>query len=325
MEEEKKNNIETDEQRTAVDMAADEKTDGPKKEEQHLLSDSAADEKKEDLWNYDERRGEARKKISLKKTFPAELQLDALEKTYLYIADISYGGMKIITELNLPSNRTFILRIFIEATVEFPVEVVWQRQLVGYMNAYGLKFVALTPDSYRIIENFVSKYAIDTSKRNFRLNKMVSLQIMRDEEWITFYSYILNMSPHGFEYTTDYVLPLNDEFELRSFLIQGESPILSKAKILFSRGLSMGRTKGWLEFSTIDEKNKLRLTEYIDRLLQGEPPLKVYATLQDFEIPEYKQDTEGSGEQKITGRGEQVNQLLEDTEEAEGDDKSWIP
>ena len=322
MEEEKQDAAETAERQGAAEAQSGEKADSPEGKEPPAEeeTETEAEGDPEALWNYDERRGEARKKISLKKTFPAELQLDTLQKTYLYIADISYGGMKIITELNLPSGRTFVLRVFLEAIVEFPVEVVWQRQLVGYMNAYGLKFVALTPDSYKIIENFVSKYAIDTSKRNFRLNKMANLQILKNEGWFTFYSYILNMSPQGLEYTTDYALPLHDEFELKAFLIQGEPPIESKAKVLFSRDISMGRTKGWLEFSAIDEKNRLRLTEYIDRLLQGEPPIKVYATLHNFEIPEYDEGTVAPETAE-----EQAQQLVKNTEEAEGEDKSWIP
>jgi len=287
------------------------------------------DVKNEEAWNYAERRSTVRKKISLKKTFSAEVQLDTPQKCYLYIVDISHGGMKIMTDLVFPERRTFLITFYLEQEdpLELAVEVVWKKQVVGYMNVMGMKFVAMSPKSFNKIEQFVSKYSIDTSKRIFKLNKMITMQIEKGEEWANFYAYILSISPQGLEYTTDYNIPENEEFGLRFYADQGQAPIEAKARILFQKEISMGRLKGWLEIVSMSDPNRLRLTEYIDKLLQGDLPARITAPLLDYNLDllpekEIKKDKR----KKPDAEKSDVQKIVSETEEAtEPDDMGWIP
>ncbi len=287
------------------------------------------DENYEGAWNYDERRSAVRVKISLKKTFSAEVQLDTPKKCYLYIVDISQGGMKIMTDLVFPERRTFLITFYLEQEdpLELAVEVVWKKQVVGYMNVIGMKFVAISPRSFEKIEQFVEKYSIDTSKRIFKLNKMITMQIQKQEEWANFYAYVISISPQGLEYTTDYSLPASEEFALRFYAEQGQAPMEAQARVLFQKEISMGRLKGWLEIITMSEPNRLRLTEYIDKLLQGDLPGKIIAPLKDYNLdllPEIvtKKDKKKKPE---TGKNK-IQKIVSETEESvEPDDMEWIP
>lgn len=236
-------------------------------------------------WNYEERRIEERKKIYLKKPFHAEIHLDEVCKTYIYIVDISHGGMKIMTDLSIPDKVEFTIKLLMRETISFVVETIWQRQVLGYMNAIGLRFVELSPEATNMIEGIMNKFAIDTSKKAYSLNKMVNLQIQEEGQWKNLYAYIIEMSPAGLEYTTDYIFPINEEFILRAFLIAGEPPIEVRAKIVSEADLSMNRTMGFIEFVEIDERSKLRLSEHIVKLLQGELPRQILAPIEDFELP----------------------------------------
>lgn len=287
------------------------------------------DEKEEETWNYAERRSTVRKKISLKKTFSAEIQLDTTKKCYLYIVDISQGGMKIMTDIVFPERRTFLITFYLEQEdpLELAVEVVWKKQVVGYMNVTGMKFVAMSPKSFNKIEQFVSKYSIDTSKRIFKLNRMITMQIAKGEEWENFYAYILSISPQGLEYTTDYNIPQNEEFPLRFYAEQGQAPMEAVARILFQKEISMGRLKGWLEIVSMSEPNRLRLTEYIDKLLQGDLPARITAPLADYNLDllpekEIKKDKK----KKSDTEKSKIDKIKSETEEAtEPDDMGWIP
>ncbi|MDQ7823410.1 MAG: PilZ domain-containing protein [Candidatus Eremiobacteraeota bacterium] len=278
----------------------------------------------QELWNYEERRTEARKKISLKKTFPAEILIDDPQKCYLYIVDISRGGMKVMTELAFPDHRAFILRLYLdEEAVEFAVEKVWHRQVVGYMNAMGLKFIALSQKALNIIENFVAKYSIDTSKRIIKPNKMINLQIMRHDEWVPFYAYLLTLGPQGFEFTSDYEFPEGEEFPLRFFIAQGQPPIEVSAKILFIKEITLGRKKGWMEFVEITEQNRLRLLEHLDKTLQGELPSNIMAPIEGYVIDFIEEETK---KKKKKDDHKKFQKIMDESSESDDPSNSdWKP
>lgn len=237
-------------------------------------------------WDYAERRTEERKKISLKKPFLAEIHLDQVRKTYIYIVDVSHGGMKIVTDLTIPEDQTFTLKLNMKEPATFVVKSIWQRQILGYMNAVGIKFMELSPEARAIVDSIVNKFAIDISRSICSPRKMMDFQIQQDGQWQTFYAYVINLSLEGLEYTTDFILPINEEFHLKAFFIQAEAPLEMAGRIASEKDLSMGRTKGWLEFVNLDDKSRLRLKEFIISQIQGEPPKQVISTIEDFEIPE---------------------------------------
>lgn len=285
------------------------------------------DEKHDEAWNFAERRSTTRRKISLKKTFSAEVQLDTPQKCYLYIVDISQGGMKIMTDLIFPERRTFLITFYLEQEdpLELAVEVVWKKQVVGYMNVTGMKFVAMSPKSFSKIEQFVSKYSIDTSKRIFKLNKMITMQVEKEGEWVSFYAYVLSISPQGLEYTTDYNLPAGEEFPLRFYAEQGQAPLEASARILFQKEISMGRLKGWIEIVSMNEANRLRLTEYIDKLLQGDLPVKITAPLKDFNLDLLPEKETKKDKKKQAEKGD-LQKIVSETEEAvDPEDMGWMP
>jgi hypothetical protein len=282
-------------------------------------------EREEGNWNFSERRSEARKKISLKRTFAAEVHLDGIQRCYLYIVDISSGGLKVMTDLVFPKQKAFMIRLLLNVPVDFPVEVVWHKQMVGYMNIFGLKFVEMTDAAYNAIGSFVDKYSIDMSKKISRVDKMLSVQTLRDGEWKNFYAYVMNVNPQGMEFTTDEILPLNDNFPLRCFFEHGQPPIELTVKILFQKEISMGRLKGWMEFTETEEANKLRLSEFLERQIQGEIPQKIMAPLEDFSLDFY--DSREDMEQKLAKDGkDKLRKIVAETEEAvDPEDKGWIP
>lgn len=234
-------------------------------------------------WDYQERRTDARKKIDLKRTFKAEVILDTVQPCYVYIIDVSQGGMKIMTDLDIPEHRTFLMKLFLEETIELAVEIVWAKKMVGYMNVIGLRFVAMSSKAMAKIEAFIAQYSIDTTKRIVKLHKMLNMQIKKEEEWVNFYAFILNVSPNGLEFTTDYPLPEN-EFSLHFYLEQGQMPFEADVRVLFQREISLGRVKGWLEFSKMPERDHIRLIEYIDKTLQGDLPAKITAPIEGFSL-----------------------------------------
>jgi hypothetical protein len=283
------------------------------------------EEKTEGDWNYSERRSEARKKISLKRTFAAEVHLDEIQKTYLYIVDISSGGLKVMTDLVFPKRRTFLIRITLNEPYDFPVEVVWHKQMVGYMNIFGLKFVEMSDAAYNSIGRFVDKFSIDMTKKISRVDKMLSVQRLADGEWKNFYAYVMNVNPQGMEFTTDEILPTNEKFTVRCFFEHAQPPIELNVTVLFQKEISMGRQKGWMEFSFADEASKLLLSEFLERQIQGEIPQKLMAPLEDFSLDFY--DSESDMQEKKARNGKaSFEKIVSETEEAvDPEDKGWIP
>ncbi|MDQ7825189.1 MAG: PilZ domain-containing protein [Candidatus Eremiobacteraeota bacterium] len=244
---------------------------------------------KED-WDYTERRKEDRKKIILNKTFLAEIHADRVIKGYIYVIDISNQGLKVITDIDLPDDRPFLMKLFIPEPVELTSEVIWQKKVLGYMNAVGLRVIVQEKLTRENIEQFMTKYSIDTSQKIIHPNRQLSFQCKKDGRWESFYAFLLTISLEGMEITTDYLLPSGEALILRCDLEAGRPPLEEKVTYEFRGDLPTGRDKGWFGFTELSEQNRLRLLEFMNRFLQvktapgAKAAPRVTPVLEDFTI-----------------------------------------
>ncbi len=279
----------------------------------------------QDAWNYSERRSDERRKVTLKRTFSSEIRGDSVESCYIYIVDMSTGGMMVMTDFPLPEKDSFTIKILLEDPMEFTVRQVWRKGIMGYMNATGLQFTDTTEVTACNARAFIDRFSLDTSKKNVRLNKMMPSQIRKDDEWVNFYLYVMNLGLQGFEFTTDFALPIDQQFTLRIFLEPRKNPFETEARVLFHKEISMERKKGWLEFLSLSDQNRLRIKEHIARLIQGDLPCKTAVTLEGFSMDLDVSDSTETADTEDHGLDE-VNKLYSETEEAiNPEDRDWMP
>jgi hypothetical protein len=279
----------------------------------------------QESWNYSERRSRERSKVTLKRTFSSEIRAGSIESCYIYIVDMSTGGMMVMTDFPLPEKDSFAIKILLEDPMEFAVRLVWQKQIMSQMNVTGLQFTDTTEETARNACTFIDRFSLETTKKTVRLNKMMPSQIRKDDEWVNFYLYIMSLGIRGFEFTTDFELPVDQPFTLRIFLEPRKNPIETEARVLFRKEISMERKKGWLEFLSLSEQNRLRIKEHIARLIQGDLPCKTAVKLEGFSVDSNDSDTGETADTEDHGLDE-VNKLYSETEEAiNPDDRDWMP
>jgi hypothetical protein len=243
------------------------------------------DEKiEEQLWNFNERRVHPRKKIDLQRTFAAEIIIDSVQKTYLYVVDISHGGMKIMTDILFPQDREVKLMLICDEPLEVSMDLVWHRKMLGDMYIMGLKFTDLSPVIDGSIDNFISKYS-GVAREEIRLNEMFILGIFQSMEWKKYPIYALSLSLEGLTFTTDKSLPINEELFIQFALGKEETTFETYARVQHLDAISDGRFKGFLKFERMSEQDSLRLGEQINTMLLGELPTIIVPPIKDFEVP----------------------------------------
>ena len=87
----------------------------------------------------DERRQAHRQALKLNKIFSAEITRGGeTVQCYLYIIDISEGGIRITSDYSFPTDGPVRVKFKFDEPLEVNVKVVWSKTLEGGTNVYGM-------------------------------------------------------------------------------------------------------------------------------------------------------------------------------------------
>ncbi|MEW6281020.1 MAG: PilZ domain-containing protein [Candidatus Eremiobacterota bacterium] len=229
-----------------------------------------------------ERRGGVRKGSKLNKLLGAQVDLmdgEGEKLAYLYLVDLSEGGIRVNVDQHFPEETVFRMKLPLDSfgpelakkqVVELPVQVVWQKRLIGGMTVAGLKFVDIPPDTHQVVKDIMERFTAEGRRKRFRLNRVLGVGIGLDENTRWLYPLALDLSVEGMRLRTEEDLTVGDELSLRIFL-QFDLPVVNvTAKVVWKEQVNPGRFQLGLEFQQVDDATARPIQEYIDRCLAEE-------------------------------------------------------
>ncbi|MCE7872671.1 hypothetical protein DYH09_20120 [bacterium CPR1] len=225
------------------------------------------------------RRGE-RKISKLNKLLTGEIDLgEGDQMVYLYLVDLSEGGMRVNVDQNFPEGKTFRMKLGLESfgtelgrsgVLDLPLQVVWQKRLVGGMTVAGLKFVDPTDEAREAVQQIMELFSVEGKRRRFRLNRVLGVGIGLEENTRWLYPLALDLSVGGMRIRTEENLVVGDELTLKIFL-QFDLPVVNvNAKVVWKEEVQANRFQIGLEFQNVTEDVARPVQEYIDRCLAEE-------------------------------------------------------
>ncbi len=239
---------------------------------------------------FKERRKYKRKSLKLNKIFAAKAGqgLDMVP-LYIYIMDMSLGGMRITTDFNLPLDDPFHLevRLDVPTPLETKAEVRWKKKLLGGTYMMGIKFLELSDKALQVIRDFMDRHSPDGKRKAFRLDRVLAVQMNVEGEREKFYTLTMDLSPQGMRITNPFPLPENKNMEIKLMLDFEDRPVNIKAQVRWQKKTSYDRYMIGMEFIEISDEDARRINRYIDRAIAGELEEKIYRELPEelFERP----------------------------------------
>jgi len=142
-----------------------------------------------------ERRNSRRRPSPVNRLIRAELATNGSdpEPVYLYMVDLSEGGIRINADRPLPPDTIVGLCFGLEGFPEPPspklavtVQRAWDKTLVEGTWVSGLKFVDLSPDAQATVQGLLQSFSPEGKRKRFRLREpiSVSVQSQPDGPWV---------------------------------------------------------------------------------------------------------------------------------------------
>lgn len=225
------------------------------------------------------RRGE-RKISKLNKLLTGHVDLgEGDHMVYLYLVDLSEGGLRVNVDQNFPENQQFRMKLSLDSfgpelgqtgVLDLPVQVVWQKRLVGGMTVAGLKFMDPSEEIKESVKLIMDLFSVEGKRRRFRLNRVLGVGIGLEENTRWLYPLALDLSVGGMRIRTEENLTVGDELTLKIFL-QFDLPVVNvSAKVVWKEEVQPNRFQIGLEFQSVTEEVARPIQEYIDRCLAEE-------------------------------------------------------
>ncbi len=225
------------------------------------------------------RRGE-RKISKLNKLLTGQVDLgEGDQMVYLYLVDLSEGGLRVNVDQNFPENQQFRMKLTLDSfgpelgqsgVLDLPVQVVWQKRLVGGMTVAGLKFMDPSEEVQESVRQIMELFSVEGKRRRFRLNRVLGVGIGLEENTRWLYPLALDLSVGGMRIRTEENLTVGDELTLKIFL-QFDLPVVNvSAKVVWKEEVQPNRFQIGLEFQNVTEEVARPVQEYIDRCLAEE-------------------------------------------------------
>ena len=223
---------------------------------------------------FTDRRSEQRRKSSVNKIVRAEVRLGEEEELlFLYLVDVSPGGMRVNLDRTIEPESTIDLTFPVKAyfpdldRFEARCRVAWNRELLGGTCVHGLEFLNLTAETSAIVERLFSAFSPEGKRSRFRLNKVLSLSYFRNNEWRSWSA--CDLSPEGLGMQMRDPLPMDEVFPFRIYLEdEGKYSFVElNGEIVYAEELDEGLHRLGVKFRDPDPSILVRIQAYMDRCL----------------------------------------------------------
>ncbi len=232
-----------------------------------------------------DRRRLVRRKIKVKKIFAAKVgALEQDQNCFLHIHDLSEGGMRVHTDFEFPPDEMVPITLYLDEPINLKVRKVWGKELIGGMYVIGLEFDNPSEEDKDIINKFIDKYSPENRRRNFRLERILVVEMLLGTISQKFGVFTLDLSPTGMRIVHDFPLPEEVVVDFKILLEYDRPPIEVGAKVKWQKESALGQFQIGLEFVELKGDAKERLEQFIDANLEGalRESRQRFALLEDF-------------------------------------------
>jgi hypothetical protein len=235
----------------------------------------------------DERRIAKRFAIQLNKITGAEVTRDssATQSCYVYVADISEGGLRITTDSWFDPGEQFGLHLQLNPPLNGRVEVVWSKQLTGGTNVYGVKFVEMSDALRTQVKTFIDSFSEEARRKSksVNLNRVVCMQfpeLTHDKR-----TYVLTnvLSSEGMQVTAETAFDHGRAYDCLLFLEPDQPPVVVRAVARAVQKAVCDRFKVTFDFERMSTDGTARINAFLDKVISGEIDRQVMTREVDFD------------------------------------------
>jgi hypothetical protein len=238
----------------------------------------------------DERRIAKRFAIQLNKITSAEVTRDGSggpTPCYVYVADISEGGLRITTDTWFDRGEQFHLMLMLNPPLDGRVEVVWSKQLTGGTNVYGVKFVEMSEALKAQIAAFIESFS-EASRRlskSVSLNRVLCMQFPELTHDKRIYVLTSVLGTDSMQVTAEIPFEQGRTYDCLLFLDPDAAPVVVKAIAREVKAAVFDRFKIAFEFASLSADGTERINGFLDRVISGDVDRPVIHREMSFDEP----------------------------------------
>jgi c-di-GMP-binding flagellar brake protein YcgR len=224
---------------------------------------------------FTERREDERRKSRVNKLVHADLHLGPEEsRVFLFLVDISLGGMKVNLDRLFEPETLIDLKIPIEPylnekePLEVRCRVAWNRSLLGGTYVHGLEFKELSEQATATVEKLFTAFSPEGQRERFRLKQVLSVAYQREGEWIPWSAKDLSTDGLGLQMRDP--LPLDEVFPFKVYL-EDQGPLTAlevPGRVVYVAEEDDELHRVGVQFENLDEESASRIRRFIDSALQ---------------------------------------------------------
>lgn len=217
-----------------------------------------------------DRRYAKRHAIQLHKITVANLTRDgeAPVSCYVFVVDLSDGGLCITTDTWIEPNTPFELEMLLQPALSVRAEVVWSRQLTGGTNVYGLKFLDVTDAVARQVKALIDTYSVEARRldKGLNLNRVMAASFDK-AEGVDEYLLVQELSEEGMLVTMETEWPEGSTHDVYLRLDAQRDPVKLRGWVLSAKPAVFERHQVALVFREVSESAADAIKACLDRAL----------------------------------------------------------
>ncbi|MCE1247490.1 MAG: PilZ domain-containing protein [Firmicutes bacterium] len=244
-----------------------------------------------------DRRHFRRKALKLNKIFVGEVGegLD-VAPIYLYIVDISEGGLRITSDMNLPMDYVFHLSLILDMPkpLDTDIKIIWRREIFGGTNLFGVQFMNPSDEAKQLIKDFMEQHSAEGKRRAYRLDRILPVEMEIEDRAEIFNTLTLDLSTVGMRISNPFPLPYDKKIRIKLMLDFEDTPVHLDARLVWQKETTYNQYVAGIEFTDLRMDDKGRINLYIDRAISGELDRKIIKELPeevfDFPLKRYNEE-----------------------------------
>ena len=195
------------------------------------------------------------------------------EPLYLYLVDLSTGGLRVNSEKPFPEQVSIRLQFGLEglpSDLEPPtafdndVRVVWQKPLLGGTWVCGLALVEPSEATGRVVSSLLRGFSPEGQRSRFRLRQSIEVALRADEDSPWLNALAMDLSPVGLRVRI--YQPLTKETTLQAMiLLSDSSPRLhGPVRVAWAGPIQANRYEAGLILEDWSEEQRAVIGDYMD-------------------------------------------------------------
>jgi hypothetical protein len=210
-----------------------------------------------------EQRKHERKGFKVNRLIRATIDRGEPKDQYLYLVDISEGGLRVNVDNAFDMDRDFRIAFTLQyLDLDVRVRPVWQKTLAGGTTTVGLAFHEPSEAQMEQVRAMVGSFSTQGRRERFRLKALVSVALRHDDgDW--FNILLVDISPKGLRGMWDDPLEIGEALDVR-VLPPDFSEVEARGEVVWQQQIGPRRHEFGLQFKAITEAGAETIQRFID-------------------------------------------------------------